>query len=182
MAMEDMMNHETINGSNPAPKRRWKTAAAGAVLAVGLLAAGSVAVARPFGGKPMFGGPGMMISRALEDLDLTEQQELQAIRIRRSIKEQAKDSREAMRADLDRVVAELEKANPDATKLHAVVDESLARMQKLAHSTVDQYLELHRTLTPEQRTALVERLRNARVMHEEMRHELRDEAKRAKKR
>lgn len=121
----------------------------------------------------MMGGPGMALMRVFGDLDLTEQQELKAIRIRRSLKEQAQASHEEMRGQFDAVIGELQKPNPDATKLHSIVDEAIKRMQKIAHSAVDQYLDLHQTLSPEQRATLIERLQEAKEMRHE-RHELKN--------
>ena len=46
-------------------------------------------------------------------------------------------------------------------------------MQKIAHSAVDQYLDLHQTLSPEQRATLIERLQEAKEMRHE-RHELKN--------
>jgi Spy/CpxP family protein refolding chaperone len=144
--------------------RKFLALAAGTALLAGGLSA--AAFAGP-GHKRFFRGggmmPGMMLMNLAERLELTEEQEVAAVRMRRAIREEAKKNRQEMKASFDGVLAELEKPQPDAARLHRLVDEASARMTKLAHSSVDRYLEFHATLTPEQRQKLVE---DARLMKE----------------
>ncbi len=124
---------------------------------VGVLAVGGVAMAGgPHGGGGFFGG---RIARLMERLNLTEQQQLKAIQIRSAIKERRKDAKGSRGADMELIAAELAKPNPDKAKLHALADQRIAEMQKNMHFTIDQFLELHGTLTAEQRTQLVESLK-----------------------
>jgi Spy/CpxP family protein refolding chaperone len=101
------------------------------------------------------GLPGMRMLSMAQRLDLSEEQEVAAVRMRRAIREEAQQNREEMKAAFDEVLKELEKPNPDPAKMHRLVDDASARMTKVAHSSVDKYLEFHRTLTPEQRKELV---------------------------
>jgi periplasmic protein CpxP/Spy len=64
------------------------------------------------------------------------------------------DGKEARGEALD----EWRKAEPNAERLHALVDAQLARMSQLAHDSVDSMLEVHETLSPEQRQALADRV------------------------
>lgn len=139
-------------------KTRWALIAG---LTVALLATSGLALAdkgKFKGGHGRGGFPGM-IMRAFGDLELTEQQELKAIRIRRNLQTQALEQRREMAGSIAKVADELEKPNPDATKLHGIADDVIKRISKLVHSGIDQVLELHATLSPEQRSTLTERLR-----------------------
>src|SRR5688572_30285228 len=69
------------------------------------------------GGK-MIGMPGMRMLALAESLDLTEEQEVAAVRMRRSIREEAKLNHQQMQGAFSEVLAELEKPNPDPAKLH----------------------------------------------------------------
>jgi len=57
------------------------------------------------------------------------------------------------------VVTQLESATPDAQRLHALVDERIEAMRAFAHKAADAALEVHGTLTPEQRKALATEFR-----------------------
>ncbi len=131
-------------------------------LVVGTLGIGTVAFARPFGGGG-FGMPGMGILRMVERLELTEQQEVQAVRLRREVREEMKGMRAQTHAEMGQVIDELAKPTPDARKIHGVVDNALARMGKLAHAVVDKALAFHATLSPEQKQTLAE---DAKRFHE----------------
>lgn len=132
------------------------------LITTGLLALGisAAAFAGPgHGFKRGFGGGPMRLLHLAETLDLTEEQEVKAIRMRRAIRKEMKANRQQMRASFDTVLAELEKPNPDPAKLHTLVDEATQRMNKVMHGSVDEYLELHKTFSAEQRQKLVERAR-----------------------
>ena len=121
--------------------------AAGAV--VGMLAIAGTATAKGFGG-------GFPMMRVLRHLDLTEEQEVQAVRMRRAMREQFKATRTQMAATMDLVKAELAKENPNADVLHNAIDTAAKQMKSSMHNGVDQFLVLHKTFTPEQRAELVE--------------------------
>jgi hypothetical protein len=148
-------------------------------LALGLLAVGGAAMARPDGMRGGFAGK--MFFRMFADLELTEQQELKAIRMRRSLQEQGQAARVETFKSLEPAIDELGKANPDSAKLHGIADEAVKRFSKIIHSAIDQALELHATLSPEQRTTLVKRAKEIHERREE-RMEKRFEEKKAPKR
>ena len=139
------------------------------LFASGLIAALGIS-AFAFAGPPHGGGGhgfkrggggmmGMHLMHLAERLNLTEQQEVQAVRMRRAIRKQAKANKQEMRDAFKSVLLELEKENPDPAKLHKLVDDATARMNKLGHASVDEYLEFHRTLSVEQRQELVDSAR-----------------------
>jgi Spy/CpxP family protein refolding chaperone len=154
------------------PTRKFLALATGTVLLIGGLSAAAFAGDGHKGGGRFFhkgGGmlPGMRLMHLAERLDLTEEQEVAAVRMRRAIREEAKLNRAEMQGAFDEVIAELQKPEPNAAKLHQLVDEATARMTKVAHSSVDKYLEFHRTLTPEQRQTLVEQAKLAKERRKE---------------
>jgi periplasmic protein CpxP/Spy len=56
-------------------------------------------------------------------------------------------------------LSQLRSPTPDAAKLHALLDERFEAYRKLAHQTTDALLELHATLTPQQREKLDRKLK-----------------------
>lgn len=142
--------------------RRWALVLG---VATGLFAVSGAALADR--DRPKRGLPGMAFMRVIDDLDLTEEQEIKAIRVRRNLREQAEEARREMDGTMGKVAVELAKANPDATKLHAIADEVIKRIQKVTHSAIDQVLELHRTLSPEQRETLANRLERIEARRDE---------------
>ena len=56
---------------------------------------------------------------------------------------------------------------PDAKKLHALVDERVDEMRALAHQAVDSAIELHGVLTPEQRAEIAKRVEERMAEHDE---------------
>lgn len=105
--------------------------------------------------------PGMRMMRMLHSIDLTEEQEVKAVRVKRKLRKQAKAMRQANKASMGEAINELSKPTPDKARLHAIVDKSLASAAKLAHAAIDQFLEVHATLTSDQRQQLVENARKA---------------------
>jgi Spy/CpxP family protein refolding chaperone len=132
---------------------KMKTIMVGALVLA--LAVGGVAWAGPGGGGGFFGGRMM---RVLHDLQLTDQQEDLAFDIGHDIKKRARQMRKDAAGSLGTVSAELAKPKPDAAKLHAVADQRIEEMKKLAHYAIDRFLALHATLSADQRQELVKRL------------------------
>ena len=108
------------------------------------------------GGRGDFGARKLL--RLMHDIDLTEEQELKAVRLRRQLRKMHKANRAAMRSDMDAMMSELEKPNPDSAVIRGTVERAMERMQKGAQQAVDAFLELHATLTPEQRAEVRERV------------------------
>lgn len=130
-----------------------------ATTVVASLALAGAAIAHPGGGRGRGpgGGPfGMKLMRLVHKLDLTEEQEVKAVRLRRQLREEHKASKLDRKQLMTDVAAELKKPQPDAQKLHGIADQMLARMNKMTHSAIDKFLELHATLTPDQRAELAD--------------------------
>ncbi len=146
--------NETQNTSPRPQNRRRKLLLVSGI--VGALAVSSVAVAGPgFGGRGGFGRLFKMIQR----LDLTEEQEVLAVRLHRQIRAERKEIRQGMKGQMQTVIAELEKENPDPAKLHGMADQITAQMNKSMHGTIDKYLQLHSTLSESQRKEMVDTMR-----------------------
>jgi Spy/CpxP family protein refolding chaperone len=110
----------------------------------------------PRGRGGMGGGIGMKLMRAVKHLDLTEEQEVKAVRLRRQMREERQAGKLDHQAMMKDVAAELRKERPDARKLHGIADQVIARMTKMTHSAIDRFLELHATFSPDQRAKLGE--------------------------
>ncbi len=129
-----------------------------------LVAAGLMAATTAFAhGGPKDGrrGGGQMTGRMLklfESLELTENQEVQLVRVRRAIRENRKASRVAMKKEKTAIAAEMKKATPDAARIHQAIDALTTRKQSDAHFAVDKLLEFHALLTAEQKQKLADRV------------------------
>jgi Spy/CpxP family protein refolding chaperone len=147
-----------MNGT-PSPSKKHLLIVASVV---GALALGGVALAGPHKGRRggPGGGPGLgfRLMRMVRHLDLTEEQEVKAVRLRHQMKEEMQAGKVDRPAQMKAVATELAKPTPDAAKLHGIADQMLARMSKMTHAAIDKFLELHATFTPEQREKLGKRL------------------------
>lgn len=128
---------------------RWILGGATLALALGV---GAAAHASHRGGGGLHG---LGFHRVLHDLDLTEDQEVMAVRLVRATREARRALREGQAARRATVEAQLASDTPDAARLHAMVDEVADERVALIHATIDRFLELHATMTPEQREQLV---------------------------
>jgi periplasmic protein CpxP/Spy len=91
------------------------------------------------------------VDDVLDDIDATPDQRTRIHAVKDRLLASAQAAR-AGRAEVhDAVLAEWNAAQPDAAKLHALVDARAAELQKLAHEAVDAGVEVHGMLTPEQR-------------------------------
>ena len=131
---------------------------------VGALAIGGTATAKGFGR-----GGGFPLMRIMRHLDLTEEQEIQAVKIRRAMREKRKAARQEMQATMDRVRLELTKENPDPQVLHGAVDQAAAQMTAGMHEAVDQFMTMHKTFSPEQREKLIQVMDKMKQRHERRR-------------
>jgi periplasmic protein CpxP/Spy len=95
---------------------------------------------------------------ALDDLDATPAQrdQLHAIKDRLLAKGAAlRADHAASRAE---VLSQWKSDQPDAAKLHALVDARIEGMRALAHEAVDSGIEAHGILTPEQRAKVTSKV------------------------
>ncbi len=132
---------------------------------VGVMAVAGTATAQGGFGR----GRGFPMMRVLRHLNLTEEQEVQAVRMRRAMREHRKASRVRMEAALEAVKVELAKPNPDPQVLRRAVDDAAEQMKSGMHKAVDQFLKLHSTFDEEQREQLVRIMDKAKERHQRQR-------------
>jgi Spy/CpxP family protein refolding chaperone len=159
--------------TNSTANKKVRTGFLIAGVLTGALAIGTAALAGPGGGPKGWGHggmPGLALMHVMERLDLTDQQELQLIKVRKNLHEQGKEARIEMAADVSQVLDEIEKPAPNAQKIHSIADQTIQRFSKIVHSGIDQVLAFHQTLSAEQRDTLVKEAREAqdrmRAMHD----------------
>jgi Spy/CpxP family protein refolding chaperone len=66
--------------------------------------------------------------------------------------------RDARQQTREAFLAEWKADEPDAARLHALVDQRAAELTALAHQAVDAAVEVHDTLTPEQRAKVARKI------------------------
>jgi Spy/CpxP family protein refolding chaperone len=87
----------------------------------------------------------------LDDIDATPDQRTRIHAVKDRLLASGLSLREGRREVHDAIVAEWNAAQPDAARLHALVDARAEEFRKLAHEAVDSGVEVHGILTPEQR-------------------------------
>ncbi|MCP3101122.1 periplasmic heavy metal sensor [Myxococcus sp. K15C18031901] len=95
----------------------------------------------------------------LDDLDATDAQRQSINAVKDRLLDEGMKLAEAQRGVRSEVVTQLESATPDAKRLHALVDERIEAMRAFAHQATDAALEVHGTLSPEQRKELATEFR-----------------------
>jgi periplasmic protein CpxP/Spy len=98
------------------------------------------------------------VDDALDDLDGTDAQKAQVKQVTDKLFVEAAPALEANQAARAGLVEQWGTANPDATKVHAIVDERAQALTGFAHKVADAALELHRILTPEQRAKITKEI------------------------
>jgi Spy/CpxP family protein refolding chaperone len=90
----------------------------------------------------------------LDDLNATPAQRQSITAAKDRLFDEGKQLMEDQHAVRGEVLTQLESDTPDAKKLHALVDARIDAMRAFAHKATDAALEVHHTLTPEQRKSL----------------------------
>jgi Spy/CpxP family protein refolding chaperone len=94
------------------------------------------------------------VDDVLDDVDATPEQRtrIHAVKDRLlAAGQQARAGHEEVHAA---ILGEWKAEQPDAARLHAVVDQRIEELRALAHQAVDGGVEVHGILTPEQREKL----------------------------
>ncbi len=98
------------------------------------------------------------VEDALDDLDATPDQRAKIL----AVKDRMLDAAKAVHADqaaTHQAFLEAWKSEkPDAAKLHQLVDQRVEEMRKLAHQAVDAGVEVHDTLTADQRAKVTKKI------------------------
>ena len=95
----------------------------------------------------------------LDDIKATDAQKQTVHAVKDQLFEEGKQLAEAHQATRQEVLTQLESDNPDAQKLHGLVDARIDAVRAFAHKVVDAALEVHRALSPEQRKQLASEYR-----------------------
>lgn len=134
------------------------------------LAAGLVAVAQVHGGHPGHGPHGgggalavpdmveWLADNALDGIGASESQRAKVLAVKDRVMAEAKTLHAAHDATHEEFKRQWEQDKMDSTRLHALVDARLEDLKRVLDTAVDGVVEVHDTLTPEQRKALIARL------------------------
>jgi Spy/CpxP family protein refolding chaperone len=130
-------------------------------LVIGALAAAGIATLTGFRGgcgRPDHRDPAAVagfvtdrVDDALDDLDATPGQRTAIHAVTDRVLARVLQHRGEHDADRAVLLGEWRSASPDRARLHALVDQRAAEMTAMAHEAVDAAIEVHATLTPEQR-------------------------------
>ena len=105
------------------------------------------------------------VNDVLDDLDATDAQRDAIL----DIKDDLVDQGFALKADRqtthDELKAQWQSDQPDAERIHQMVDEKADQMRGFAHTVADAVLEVHSILTPEQRNQALDLAEEARARH-----------------
>ena len=95
------------------------------------------------------------INDTLDDLEATEAQRQKILSIKDDLFQQILTMRQNGQGDKWALVQELQSDQPNGEKLHRLLDKHIDALRVTAHRGVDALLEVHGTLTPEQRAQLI---------------------------
>jgi protein CpxP len=98
------------------------------------------------------------VDDALDDLDATPAQRARINDVKERMLSAAMGHRQARQETRDAFLAEWKAEQPDAARLHALVDQRAAEMTAMAHQAVDAAVEVHDALSPEQRAKVTRKL------------------------
>ncbi|MBW2453362.1 MAG: periplasmic heavy metal sensor [Deltaproteobacteria bacterium] len=103
----------------------------------------------------------------LDELEATAEQRTKVHAIKDELFDEAMELRKGSKEVRKAALEELKRDEPDAKKLHDLVDERAEEMRALAHQAVDGAIELHGVLTPEQRAEIAKRIEERMAEHDE---------------
>lgn len=98
------------------------------------------------------------VDDALDDLDATPDQRTRIHAIKDRLLEEGRKVHGARREVHDVVVGEWKAEQPDAARLHALVDARIDALRAFAHQAVDAGAEAHGVLTPAQREKVTKKM------------------------
>ncbi len=94
------------------------------------------------------------VDDALDDVDATPQQRQEIHAVVDRLVQDGQKLRAGHAGVRQELVAQWDAAQPDAAKLHALVDERIDALRAFAHEAVDAGVRVHGILTPQQRAKL----------------------------
>jgi Spy/CpxP family protein refolding chaperone len=95
---------------------------------------------------------------ALDNLDATGAQRAKVHSLKDKLLQDGLALRGGQREARRELVAQWDADRPDAAKVHAVIDARIEALRAFAHEAADAALDLHETLTPEQRAKVSKRI------------------------
>ena len=98
------------------------------------------------------------VEDALDDLDATPEQRTRVLALAERLLREGAVARDGHHEAVKALAGQWSQATPDAAAVHALVDARLDAVRKLAHQAADAGLELHGTLTPEQRAKVARKI------------------------
>ena len=138
---------------------------AGAVGVVALAGFGRCGPPRSHGPAEMAAFVTDRVDDALDDLDATPAQRTQIRAIEDRLLARAAAMHEGREAAGAELLAEWQSQDPDRAKLHALVDQRIDELRAFAHEAVDDGIEVHGILSPEQRAKVTRKLERIRRTH-----------------
>ncbi|HSN90474.1 MAG TPA: Spy/CpxP family protein refolding chaperone [Anaeromyxobacteraceae bacterium] len=98
------------------------------------------------------------VDDALDDLDATPEQRQRIHAAKDRLLSEGARLRGTRGETHREILAQWDSERPDAARLHALVDARIEEVRALAHQGVDAAVEVHATLTPEQRARVSRKL------------------------
>ena len=98
------------------------------------------------------------VEDALDDLHATPDQRTRILAVKDRMLAEAQQAHGDRKATHEALLDAWKSDAPDAAKLHALVDQRVEEMRKLAHEAVDAGIEVHGILTPDQRAQLTKKI------------------------
>jgi Spy/CpxP family protein refolding chaperone len=95
---------------------------------------------------------------ALDDLNATDAQRARIHDLKDRLVKDGQALAAGQREARRQLVAQWDSEKPEAAKVHALVDARIDALRAFAHQAADAALELHGTLTPEQRAKISKRV------------------------
>jgi periplasmic protein CpxP/Spy len=105
------------------------------------------------------------VDDALDDLEATDDQRVKVNAVKDRLFDEAMSFRDDNKDARKAAIAEFMRDEPDAKKLHALVDARIDEARKMMHDTVDGMVEVHAVLTPEQRAELASMIEEKMARH-----------------
>ena len=94
----------------------------------------------------------------LDDLEATDAQKAQVMVAKNRLLQQGGALRQGGQEAKRELVAQWDSAAPDRARVHALIDARIDAMRAFAHQAADEAVDLHGTLTPQQRAKISKKL------------------------
>jgi Spy/CpxP family protein refolding chaperone len=100
------------------------------------------------------------VDDALDDLEATPAQRARVLQLKEQLVAEAQPLIAAHREAKAELASQFAGGNPDSAKLHALVDERISAVRAFAHKLVDAAVEVHASLTPEQKATITGKIKD----------------------